>query len=216
MTRSNLFSLVLLPAVLTLAVTVLRIVGEVMGWSPGFFSTASGGGMARVGIVWLVPLFGIWFGLRLKRTGNGPAHAGRAVALQLIAVVVYIGGFAAAGRIDGATHEGIVVQILCMGGAAVVAACISLLAWPALFVVDTVYAMLARLPIAILTWFAVHAHWGTHYEKFGPHDYAGWSDNEAAFWLAFTQLVFWVPFTAAVGGLFGAVASVLVRRPPAA
>jgi hypothetical protein len=215
MTRSRLLSLVLVPAALTLVVTAVRLFGEVQGWSPRLSSNAPGGGGALLGITWLVPLFGAWFGLRLAQTGSRPARPARAVLLLVVAVAVYASGFRFAGMIGGATRDGLVTQILCMGAVAVLAAFVSLLAWPTLFVVNTVYGLLARVPTALITWFAVHGHWGTHYEKFGSRDFADFSDHEAAFWLGFTQLVFWVPFTAAVGGLFGAVASVLVRRPPA-
>lgn len=215
MTRSGLFALVLVPAVVTLVVVAVRLFGELQGWSPRWFSTAPGGGGALLGIIWLIPVFGAWFGLRLAQTGNRPARAARAVLLQVVAVAIYAVGFRFAGMIDGSARDGLVAQILCMGTVAVLAAFVSLLAWPALFVVNTVYGLLARVPTALITWFAVHGHWGTHYEKFGARDFADFSAHEAAFWLGFTQLVFWVPFTAAVGGLFGTVASVLVRRPPA-
>ena len=64
--------LILVPAVITLAVTLLRLVGELQGWSPALFSRAAGGGRL-VGISWLVPVFGAWFGWKLARAGSGPA-----------------------------------------------------------------------------------------------------------------------------------------------
>ena len=63
-----------MPAVITLAVTLLRLVGELQGWSPLLFNREAGGGGALVGISWLVPVFGAWFGWKLA----GPARARRA------------------------------------------------------------------------------------------------------------------------------------------
>jgi hypothetical protein len=51
--------LLLVPALITLAVTVVRLVGELMRWNPTFFSREAGGAGAIVGIVWLVPVFGV-------------------------------------------------------------------------------------------------------------------------------------------------------------
>ena len=44
--------LIMVPAVITLAVTLLRLVGELQHWSPRFFSREAGGAFALVGIVW--------------------------------------------------------------------------------------------------------------------------------------------------------------------
>ena len=56
-----LWPLIAVPAAITLAITALRLTGEMLHWSPRFFSREAGGGLAVVGIAWLVPLFGIWF-----------------------------------------------------------------------------------------------------------------------------------------------------------
>ncbi len=45
--------LILVPAIVTLAVTLLRLVGELQDWSPRLFSKEAGGGGALVGIAWL-------------------------------------------------------------------------------------------------------------------------------------------------------------------
>ena len=70
--------LVLVPALITLAVTVLRLVGELMRWDPRFFSREAGGAGAIVGIVWLVPVFGVYFARKLVSAGEGPGGAGEA------------------------------------------------------------------------------------------------------------------------------------------
>jgi len=208
--------LALVPAVLTLAVTVLRVVGELCGWSARWFSTAPGGGQG-VGIVWLVPVFGAWFGWQLARAGERP-HTGRALLLHGVAVGVYIGGFQAVIRVaafDTATPSGLVAQLLSMGAVSVVAAAIAWCAWPRLFATELVYALLARAPVAALTFAAVLGDWGTHLEKLGPTDYPGFAPIVRASWLAYAQLVFWTSITIAMGGLCGAVATLFARRSAA-
>ena len=70
-------SLVLWPAALvTLAVTLLRLVGELRGWTPEYFSRLPGGGLAIVGITWLVPFVGAYFGWRLTRARRPVSRSG--------------------------------------------------------------------------------------------------------------------------------------------
>ena len=60
---SRIGKLILVPAVITLAVTLLRLVGELQGWSPALFNRGDKAwSPGLVGIVWLVPVFGAWFG----------------------------------------------------------------------------------------------------------------------------------------------------------
>src|SRR5258707_14938856 len=73
--------LILVPALITLAVTLLRLTGELMHWSKALFNPAAGGGGALVGIAWLVPVFGVYFGLKLAGAGLAPAAVGRPSAI---------------------------------------------------------------------------------------------------------------------------------------
>src|SRR5215467_15987762 len=50
--------LIVVPAVITLAVTILRLVGELENWAPPFFNKHPGGGGALIGISWLPIVFG--------------------------------------------------------------------------------------------------------------------------------------------------------------
>src|SRR5262245_59532032 len=121
-------SLVLVPALITLAVTLLRLTGELMGWSPVFFARAAGGAAALVGIVWLVPVFGFLFARRLASSEPAPA-AGGVIGHALLAIgVLVVAVFVAAGvlkDIQGA-------QIGVFSAAGVVAAWIAYRAWPRL------------------------------------------------------------------------------------
>jgi len=68
----SIFRIILVPALITLVVTLLRLVGELQNWSPAFFSREAGGGGALIGIAWLVPIFGVYFALKLSRGGAAP------------------------------------------------------------------------------------------------------------------------------------------------
>ena len=69
MTPLSIRKLVFWPAVITLAMTLLRLTGELLHWSPTLFNPAAGGGGALVGISWLPPVFGILFAIQLVRVG---------------------------------------------------------------------------------------------------------------------------------------------------
>jgi hypothetical protein len=61
------------PALVTLAITMLRLTGELLRWSPRS-STVTPGRRRAVGIVWLIPVFGVWFALpRGRRARRRPA-----------------------------------------------------------------------------------------------------------------------------------------------
>lgn len=68
-TRISTFRLALVPAVVTLAVTLVRLALELTG-APGWLaSNALGGGMALIGITWLPFVFGPYFHLRWREEG---------------------------------------------------------------------------------------------------------------------------------------------------
>lgn len=207
-------ALVGIPVVVSWLLTGVRVVGERCDLGPPWVSSAPGGGAAVVGIVWLVPLFGAWFGWRLARTA-APARPGIAVALHLVALVLYVGGFQVVRfvlRFDTATAAGLTAQILAMGAVSLLVLPLGRVAWPGLFAANLTYGLAVRVPIAALTFVAVFEAWGTHLEKFGPRDYQGFGPWSHAGLLAFTQLVFWPSFTVVCGGLFGSAAAWWARR----
>src|SRR2546427_2114984 len=91
--------LVLAPAIVTLAVTVLRLVGELQQWSPRLFSRAGGGGAALVGISWLPLIFGVYFAARLARAGVWPQRVGRAIGFAFLRPVIVPPSLFIAGRL---------------------------------------------------------------------------------------------------------------------
>jgi hypothetical protein len=86
---SGIWSTVLVAAAISLVVTILRLVAELQGWKHPLFNTL-------FGITLLIPIFGVWFGWRLRRGTGGPTHAGRAAFVYVLGAVVLFGGFQAA------------------------------------------------------------------------------------------------------------------------
>ena len=72
-------SFIAVPAVITLGITILRLVGELQHWLPRFFNTAPGGGGALVGISWLPIIFGPYFAVKLAGAGEGTPSTGKVV-----------------------------------------------------------------------------------------------------------------------------------------
>jgi hypothetical protein len=207
--QPSVLRLILVPAVITLAVTLLRLAGERMGASSALFSRAAGGGGALVGIVWLVPVFGFWFGWRLARAGQGPGSAGR-VALYGLAAAVACIGLTFAGVTLGGTNRAVVVGGFVAGVVAAVA--IAQRAWPELFRTLFAYALAARIPVALIMLAAIYGNWGTHYDV-PPPDFPVMGPFGK--WLAIgllPQLTVWITFTVAVGSLLGALGAALAGR----
>ncbi|MGE0453311.1 MAG: hypothetical protein AB7O37_00965 [Vicinamibacteria bacterium] len=201
--------LILVPSVITLAITLLRLVGELQRWSPTLFSREAGGAGALVGIVWLVPVFGILFALKLGKAGQGPAAAGKALGLCILGfALVPIAGVAAAGL-------GVSQESFTMFGtfvvASIVGGVIAFRAWPALGRVLFAYGLAARIPVVIVMLIAILGSWGTHYDVAPPNLP---EMNPFAKWFAIgalPQLTIWIWFTIAVGGIFGSVAALATR-----
>jgi hypothetical protein len=200
--------LILVPALITLAVTTLRLVGELMRWDPTFFSREAGGARAIVGIVWLVPIFGVYFARKLVAAGLGPAGAGRALGMAVLGLALVPAGIFVARALKlpflGAVSFLAVVSLL--------AAFVAFRGWPALGRVLGAYGLAARIPVALLMLVAMMANWGTHYEL-GPPD----MPPMALFprWLVIglmPQLTFWIAFTMVVGAIFGSVAAMIGGR----
>jgi len=205
-------SLVLVPALITLAVTLLRLTGELMGWSPVFFARTAGGAGAIVGIVWLVPVFGFLFARRLAE--SEPAPRGLPVignALLAIAVMVVCGVLAV-----GVLKVGQNAHFIVFFVAGVVAAWIAYRAWPRLGQLLLVYGLAARVPVIIVMLFAIYANWGTHYDV-SPPNFPEMAPFGKWFLIGFLPQIFlWVPFTMFIGALCGGLALLIpgTRRQP--
>ncbi len=137
--------LILVPAVITLAVTILRLVGELQHWSKAWFNPAPGGFLAIIGIVWLAPIFGVYFALKLSGAGEGPMGVGRAIGFAVLGLIVMAAGFVLLNFVKPGLPNLIIMWVLAAAGAA-----LQLPAWPALFKVLLAYGYAARTPVAIV------------------------------------------------------------------
>ena len=196
--------LILMPGVITLAVTVLRLVGELEHWSKAWFNPEQGGFLAVVGIVWLAPVFGIYFALKLSGAGQGAAHLGHAIAHAILGAILLAGGFY---LFNGGFIRGL-RGVIVMWALAALGGILQWPTWPSLFGVLLPYGYAARIPVATVMALATWAGWQSHYSAAVP----GESKLEMYFLAAFIpQLVWWVAFTIVVGSLFGTLATAMGR-----
>lgn len=205
--RPTVRELVLVPAIITLAVTVLRLVGELQGWSPRFFSRQGGGGGAVVGIVWLVFVFGVYFAWRLVKAGEGPPGVGRAIGFSVagLAVVFATLGLTNALKVPQLAIIVIVSLVFLLG------AWIACQGWPELGRVLFVYALAARVPVAALMLPAILGNWGTHYDAAPPNFPAMAPFAKWALIGLFPQLTLWIGFTIIIGLLCGSITAAIMR-----
>ncbi len=184
----------------SLAVTLVRLAGERARWAEWLFGRAAGGGGGVIGIGWLIPACGLWFAAVLARQGRGPASRWRALrtfGLGLAGVALALG----LGRFVLPVTFGTFAFVSMASTACAVT---SFYAWPALARVLLVYAIVARLPILVITVVAVANSWGTHYERLAPGS-PPMSDSARIVVLCGAQLGIWVPLTLLVGGFTGAL-----------
>jgi len=189
-------ALVLWPAMLTLAVTLLRLVGELRGWSPAYFSRLPGGGLAIVGIAWLAPAVGAYLGWRLTRAGirsPGVASlAGWPAGALLLGLAIGYG-------LERVVQPSWTGTLVLWAMVAVLVALMSFITWPALGWPLLVYAAAARLPVALVMAFAIWRRWGTHYDA-PPPGFPGLPPMARWLWTGLLpQTTIWIAFTLAVG-----------------
>ena len=196
--------LIFIPAVITLAVTLLRLVGELQHWPTVLFNRAAGGGGSIIGITWLAFVFGVYFALKLSAAGEAPASAGRTIGYALIGIVLVFGGTVLIAPAD-ATHirfpgKELVGLVVMVAGAV-----LPFLAWPTLSKVLIAYGYAARIPVLIIMYFSIKGNWDTHY-SLGPPGV-----EFPSFWSKFIQsavlpqMIFWVAFTIVAGSLAGGI-----------
>jgi hypothetical protein len=209
--RTNITQLILIPSVITLALTLLRLVGELQHWPTVLFNRSAGGGGAIIGITWLAFVFGAYFALKLSGAGEAPASAGRALGFAILGLVLVFGGtvFIAPAEATHISFPGklIVGLVLMLCGAA-----LPFLSWSALAKVLIAYGYAARIPVLIIMYFSIKGNWDTHY-SLGPPGV-----EFPSFWSKFIQIavlpqmIFWVAFTIVAGSLAGGIAMLATRR----
>ena len=206
--------LILVPALITLAVTLLRLVGELQHWSSKLFNRDAGGGGALVGIVWLIPIFGIYFALKLARVGEGPAGVGRALGLAALAFALNTVAFIVAVKL----FPNPVVQLGIFTVTSWLAIVVARSGWPELWRILVAYGLAARLPVIIIMFLAIFGGWDSHYAKARP-DFPAMGPWGLFFWTGLLpQISIWIYLTVVGGLLFGALAvgiQRLLSRPAA-
>jgi hypothetical protein len=202
--------LILVPALITLAITLLRLIGELQQWSPKLFSRAAGGGGALIGIAWLVPVFGIYFGWKLAAAGHLPPSVGRAIGLPLLGLaVIPVAGFTAVAL--GVPQQGLTL-LLVIAVASLMGTVIAFQGWKLLGRTMLAYAFAARIPVVLVMLFAILGNWGTHYDVAGP----GAPEMPPLMkWFmigVIPQFTFWIFFTVVFGALAGSISAAIKGR----
>jgi hypothetical protein len=202
-TGSKITRLILLPSLITLAVTIVRLVGELQNWSPRWFNREMGPSI--VAILWLPPIFGIYFALKLANAGYPPKSYLRAISYAALGVVILIASFYAGDALN--VRQSFYVRLVYAWTFFAVAALVTLRGWPKLFESLLAYGYAARIPVAIIIFFAYRGNWGTHYDA-APPDVPVLGLVAKYVWLGFfPQLLLWVAFTILAGMLSGTTAA---------
>jgi hypothetical protein len=204
----NIKNLILVPAAITLGITILRLVGELNEWSPILFGREAGGGFSIIGISWLPLIFGPYFAAKLMKMGHGPTSAGKLIGFSCLALVVYVGISTVTFLVTPNFAATVVAFII----GAIIAVWIVSKTWPALFKTLLAYAFAARIPVAILMIFAIFGQWGTHYDAPAP----GQPEmGPFATWVMIgllPQMTTWIAFTVIIGSLFGGITAALTKK----
>ncbi len=208
--RPSTGSLVLVPAVITLAVTLLRLAGELLHWSPLFFNRAAGGGGALVGIAWLVPVFGAFFGVKLAGAGLGPRRIWGPVGLVVLAIAALPVAGLAASRLGLSGSSPWLLLVFALASA--VSAGLGVSAWPDLGKTLLAYAFAARVPVMLVMLAAILGDWGTHYDAPAPGLPAMAPVTKWLLIGVVPQMTVWIAYTVALGALFGVPAGLIVAR----
>ncbi len=206
--RFSTWKLILMPAVVTLAVTLLRLYGELQHWPRPWFNRAAGGGAAIIGISWLPFIFGPYFAVKLARLDGRRGSGLKTISLAFLGVVLAMGGAFLAFSPPSSL-------VKFAGGllAMAIGVLLQFSSWPSLAKTLLAYAYSARIPVAIVMGLAIREKWGTHYDVVPPQ-YAG----PTSFWGVYTfiglipQLLFWIAFTVSIGALAGGIAAAVSRR----
>ena len=212
--------LIAIPAVITLVITILRLVGELQHWPAPWVNQAAGGGGAVIGISWLPIIFGPYFAWKLAAAGESPASLGKAIGMSAVGLVLFVAGAAVA--FTGFSKH--MTPLILLGFAIqLVAAFIPRMGWRWLGSTLLAFAFAARIPVLIVMYVAMSANggqgWGTHYDVVGP-ELAGMPLMQKYLYAAVVpQMTLWIAWTTVIGGLVGSIVAAIFhpeRRAAAA
>jgi len=206
--KSNDFSatrIVVAPPLIAIAVTLARLTGELHHW-PKPLVNADVCGKAILGVVWLVPVFSIYFAMKLWPSRQ-PPRLNAAIALAAGGLLLKLAGTYIMER-----QGPYLVRMSLNFAVTFIGLLLQFLAWPALAKILLVYGYLSRIPVAIVQFLAMRGAWGTHYDAIDP------GFPKIGFWptylrVAFVPNIFFMEaYTVIAGVLIGSVACALVRR----
>jgi len=207
--KKTIVQLILVPALITLAITILRVEGELRHWGSPWFNSSAGGGGAVVGISWLPIIFGPYFALKLAGWGEGTSSYGKAFGMTIGGlVVIVLGGFVLfkSGNSAVLATLGFLLTL--------VAAFVTRVGWRSLGSTLIAYAFAARIPVLIVMYFAMSGGWGTHYDAVDAR-FATAPLWTKFFYEAFLpQMLLWIGYTVVVGSLFGEIVAAIFARKP--
>jgi hypothetical protein len=192
--------LILTPAIITLAVTLVRLSGERMGWNEFLFNRSAGGGGSILGITWLALVFAVYFAVKLQNAGEVFQSSGGAVGRGVLALGALIGGITLMFwkqdfRFSPLQLSGIAVSVFSL--------LLMRWAWPAYWNLMTAYALAARIPVLVVMFLAFRGNWGTHYDALPPQTTFDTPGARFVHLGVIPQLFFWVPFNVVFCGLIG-------------
>src|SRR5260370_2153754 len=83
--------LMAVPALISIGVTALRLVGELLHWAKPLVNSDVCG-KAILGVVWLVPILGIYFAVKLFHADNAPQRFAGPMVLAISALALKLAG----------------------------------------------------------------------------------------------------------------------------
>jgi hypothetical protein len=205
-------SLITIPALITLGITILRLVGELEHWPKPWFSAAAGGGGAIVGISWLPIIFGPYFALKLAGSGEGPSSTGKAIGFALFGAVLFV----LAGLLAQASFRHHPILTLVAFLIMLVAAFIPGIGWRSLGNTLLAYAFAARIPVLVVMFLAMRGNggqgWGTHYDAIAPMFAHASFARKFVYEAIVPQMTLWIGWTVALGAILGVIVVAIARR----
>ena len=209
-TSVSIGKLITIPAVITLVVTILRLVGELQHWPAPWVSAAAGGGGAIIGISWLPLIFGPYFAWKLAAAGDGPASSGKAIGMCAVALVVFLLGGVAFGI---GLNKHMIPLVLVGFILALASAFVPRSGWRSFGNALVAYAFAARIPVVVVMYIAMSANggqgWGTHYDVATP-EFTVTSFGQKFIDLAvLPQMSLWIGWTVVIGGLLGTIVTAI-------
>ena len=205
-------SLIAIPALITLGITVLRLAGELEHWPKPWFSAAAGGGGAIIGISWLPIIFGPYFALKLVGAGDGPSSVGKAIGFVILGLVLFV----LAGLLAQASFAHHPIWTLVAFLLMLVAAFIPGIGWRSLGNTLLAYGFAARIPVLVVMFLAMRGNdgqgWGTHYDAVAPMFASASFARKFLYEAIVPQMTFWIGWTVVVGSVLGVIAAAFVRK----